>query len=168
MDVSQISSATAGIVQVPTAGGAASIIALDGNAAHFLDGTGAFSPAGGGSAAQLVGTPSDLLAQTATQTVATYTVGGSNEVVRVSANVVVTATGIGGNVTPDVNFTDTHGTAQTIHLYLGAGTGQVNQVGAFPLPSIQVRAKNGTNVTITYTVGGTITWDGGGTPEKVR
>lgn len=123
---------------------------------------------GGGSSAQLVGTPSDLLAQTTTQTVATYTVGGSNEVVRVSANVVVTATGIGGSVTPDVNFTDTHGTAQTIHLYLGAGTGIINQVGAFPLPSIQVRAKNGTNVTITYTVSGTITYDGGGTPEKVR
>lgn len=112
----------------------------------------------------IVGT-GDVTAQTtANSSIATFTTGGSTSTYRVGGYLNITAVSL-DVIQLQCTYTDENGNAQTIILATGSTVVDV------AVQDQQIRAKNGTAITIktVLTTGtGSITYDAGGTIEKVR
>lgn len=169
VSVTEIYSATAGLVQVVTGGGLGSVITFTGSTNDVLRGDGTFGAAPGGAATPLTKATADLTAQTSTNLTAfTYTTAGGDQCFNIQGLYLnVTATGgVGTNITAKVTFTDPGSNAVSLTLAQASGGGQLSPAGVgwifFKDPGT-IRAKTGTAVAYVITAtGGTPTFDVGG------
>lgn len=114
----------------------------------------------------------DLTGQTAANSsIATFTVGASTGTFRVGGYLTVTAV-----VTDVINFqvvwTDETNTSRTqTYSPMGTTSPSVSATGAYPFSPVEIRAKNGTTITVqtVLTTGvGSITYDVGATIQQLR
>lgn len=128
------------------------------------------------SAGQFVGTPApvgtDITAQTAGVTVATFSVGASNGTFRVAGYVNVTAVAT-DHIQLQVTYTDENNTSRTISFFpQGTTNADLTSTGNSNYPEIgNIRVKASTTITVATvltTGGGSITYDAGATISQVR